>query len=83
MFVLGFRAKRLRQARLADLIHESSNAGEIDSCLVEVHFVEMEGEVSTVLACMNVCRRSRMNSPSLILPLALAGRPSVLDGPCT
>lgn len=39
MFVLGYRAKKLRQAKLADLIHVSAETSHIDieSCLVEVH----------------------------------------------
>lgn len=38
MFVLGFRAKKMRQTKLAELIHQSEGMLNIDSCTVEVHF---------------------------------------------
>lgn len=38
MFVLGYRAKKMRQAKLSDLIHTSEHLTEIESCTVEVHF---------------------------------------------
>lgn len=49
MFVLGYRAKKLRQAKVADLIHVSAETGhiDIDSCLVEVHCEQIIDQVST------------------------------------
>lgn len=41
MFVLGFRAKRLRQGKLADLIHVSEGKMDIDSCSVAIHFCQI------------------------------------------
>lgn len=40
MFVLGYRAKKMRQSRLSDLIYQSpsSTSTPIDSCEVSVHF---------------------------------------------
>lgn len=38
MFVLGFRAKKMRQTKLAELIHQSEGMLNIESCTVEVHF---------------------------------------------
>lgn len=38
MFVLGFRAKKMRQAKLAELIHNSEGHLNVESCTVEVHF---------------------------------------------
>ena len=38
MFVLGYRAKKMRQAKLADLIHVSEGMIDVDSCTVEIHF---------------------------------------------
>lgn len=38
MFVLGYRAKKMRQAKLSDLIHMSEGFVSPESCSVEVHF---------------------------------------------
>lgn len=38
MFVLGYRAKKLRQGRLSELIHNSEGLMNLDSCTVECHF---------------------------------------------
>jgi structural maintenance of chromosome 4 len=38
MFVLGYRAKKLRQGRLSELIHNSEGLLNLESCTVEVHF---------------------------------------------
>lgn len=38
MFVLGYRARKMRQSRLSDLIHMSEGQGEVEECTVEVHF---------------------------------------------
>lgn len=38
MFVLGYRAKKLRQGKLSELIHNSEGMMDLESCTVEVHF---------------------------------------------
>lgn len=38
MFVLGYRAKKMRQAKLSDLIHMSEGLTDLESCTVEIHF---------------------------------------------
>ncbi|EDO15041.1 hypothetical protein Kpol_392p8 [Vanderwaltozyma polyspora DSM 70294] len=38
LFVFGFRASKMRQDRLSDLIHKSENFPDLKSCSVEVHF---------------------------------------------
>ncbi|CCF56568.1 hypothetical protein KAFR_0B02710 [Kazachstania africana CBS 2517] len=38
LFVFGFRANKMRQDRLGDLIHKSEAFPNIQSCSVEVHF---------------------------------------------
>lgn len=38
MFVLGYRAKKLRQGKLSELIHNSEGLLNLESCTVEVHF---------------------------------------------
>lgn len=50
MFVLGYRAKKLRQAKLADLIHVSAETSHVDieSCLVEVHCDQIIDHVQNI-----------------------------------
>lgn len=38
LFVFGFRANKMRQDRLSDLIHKSETFPDLKSCSVEVHF---------------------------------------------
>ena len=38
LFVFGFRASKLRQGRLSELIHKSENYPYLDYCSVDVHF---------------------------------------------
>lgn len=38
LFVFGFRANKMRQGRLRDLIHKSEDFPNLPSCSVEVHF---------------------------------------------
>ena len=38
LFVFGFRANKMRQDRLADLIHKSEKHPNLPSCSIEVHF---------------------------------------------
>ncbi|KAI8928692.1 RecF/RecN/SMC protein [Entophlyctis helioformis] len=41
LFVFGFKAKKMRQGKLSDLIHNSSAFPDLHSCSVEVHFQEI------------------------------------------
>ncbi|CCE64895.1 hypothetical protein TPHA_0J00720 [Tetrapisispora phaffii CBS 4417] len=38
LFVFGFRANKMRQGKLADLIHKSEEYPDLTSCAVDVHF---------------------------------------------
>jgi len=49
LFVFGYRASKMRQGKLSELIHNSAGAGEIDSCKVEIHFCEILDLVSILL----------------------------------
>ncbi|KAI7868002.1 hypothetical protein BDF14DRAFT_1725442 [Spinellus fusiger] len=45
LFVFGYRANKMRQGKLSDLIHSSSKYPNCDSCSVEIHFQEIiDGE---------------------------------------
>ncbi|RKO82947.1 P-loop containing nucleoside triphosphate hydrolase protein [Blyttiomyces helicus] len=41
LFVFGFKAKKMRQGKLSELIHHSANYPDLQSCSVEVHFEEI------------------------------------------
>ncbi|KAJ3250283.1 Structural maintenance of chromosomes protein 4, partial [Chytriomyces hyalinus] len=41
LFVFGFKAKKMRQGKLSDLIHNSATFPNLDSAGVEVHFQEI------------------------------------------
>ncbi|BEI96156.1 hypothetical protein CcaverHIS631_0111050 [Cutaneotrichosporon cavernicola] len=41
LFVFGFRASKMRQGKLSELIHNSAGHESITSCSVEVHFREI------------------------------------------
>ena len=41
MFVFGYRAKKLRQGKLGDLIHKSKQFPNLQECTVEIHFQEI------------------------------------------
>ncbi|KAJ3072602.1 hypothetical protein HDU98_003325 [Podochytrium sp. JEL0797] len=41
LFVFGFKAKKMRQGKLSDLIHKSANLQNLESGGVEVHFHEI------------------------------------------
>ena len=60
MFVLGYRAKRLRQGKLADLIHNSVEGGSVaDSCSVHVHFSTGGGDAGTLVVSRQVWRSGK------------------------
>lgn len=41
LFVFGWRANKMRQGKLSELIHNSQGSGELQSCSVEVWFEEI------------------------------------------
>ncbi|KAJ3127697.1 hypothetical protein HK098_005933 [Nowakowskiella sp. JEL0407] len=41
LFVFGFKAKKMRQEKLGNLIHSSANFPDLDFCKVEVYFQEI------------------------------------------
>lgn len=41
LFVFGYRANKMRQGKLSELIHNSARFPNLDSCSVEVHFEEI------------------------------------------
>ena len=50
LFVFGYRASKMRQGKLSELIHNSANFPDLDECSVEVHFREIIDLVSIKLA---------------------------------
>ena len=46
LFVFGYRASKMRQGKLSELIHNSANYPDLDECSVEVHFREIIDLVS-------------------------------------
>ena len=41
LFVFGYRASKMRQGKLSELIHNSARYPDLDDCSVEVHFREI------------------------------------------
>ncbi|KAF9971964.1 hypothetical protein BGZ73_004997 [Actinomortierella ambigua] len=41
LFVFGYRANKMRQGKLSELIHNSTGSEGVDSCTVEIHFAEI------------------------------------------
>ncbi|TFY64633.1 hypothetical protein EVG20_g5880 [Dentipellis fragilis] len=41
LFVFGYRASKMRQGKLSELIHNSAQYPDLDDCSVEVHFREI------------------------------------------
>jgi structural maintenance of chromosome 4 len=41
LFVFGFRASKMRQAKISALIHNSAQHPDLASCSVEVHFQDV------------------------------------------
>ena len=62
MFVLGYRAKKLRQGRLSELIHNSEGLLNLESCTVEVHFklieIETGGEIENICVARTAFRNN-------------------------
>jgi structural maintenance of chromosome 4 len=44
LFVFGYRAKRMRQSKLCDLIHKSSSCQNLTHSRVEVHFCKIQND---------------------------------------
>lgn len=62
MFVLGYRAKKLRQGRLSELIHNSEGLLNLESCSVEVHFKLIEVESGMEIEDICVSRIAYRNN---------------------
>jgi hypothetical protein len=45
LFVFGYLATKMRQAKLSELIHNSARYPDLQDCSVEVHFREIIDEV--------------------------------------
>ncbi|KAJ2158033.1 Structural maintenance of chromosomes protein 4 [Coemansia sp. RSA 552] len=79
LFVFGYRANKIRQGKLSELIHNSKNAGHLTQCAVEVHFKEIvegpDGATSTDIpgSELVVTRTASQNNQSKYL---LNGRTS-------
>lgn len=52
LFVFGYRASKMRQGKLSELIHHSAGHEQIESCSVEVWFREIVDTVrsATILS---------------------------------
>jgi len=46
LFVFGFKAKKMRQGKLSELIHHSATFPDLDTASVAVHFVDIIDLVS-------------------------------------
>lgn len=60
LFVFGFRASKMRQERISDLIHKSEEYPCLQSCSVEVHF-------KYVLDDPDLGTREPINKPGLVV----------------
>lgn len=61
LFVFGFRASKMRQAKLSELIHNSENYKNLPFCSVDVHFEEIN---STQPENLIVTRKAYRNNSS-------------------
>ena len=46
LFVFGYRANKMRQGKLSELIHNSAKHPNCSTCSVEIHFQEIVDGVS-------------------------------------
>ncbi|KAJ2394657.1 Structural maintenance of chromosomes protein 4, partial [Coemansia sp. RSA 2559] len=73
LFVFGYRANKIRQGKLSELIHNSKNAGGLTHCTVEVHFEEVidgpDGTTSSEVpnSKLVVARTAALNNQSKYL----------------
>ena len=49
LFVFGYRATKMRQGKLSELIHNSARYPDLTECSVEVHFREIIDLVSDAI----------------------------------
>ena len=59
LFVFGYRASKMRQGKLSELIHNSARYPDLDECSVEVHFREIID-----LVCISHCSLQFNNESS-------------------
>ena len=64
LFVFGFRAKKMRQAQLADLIHSSANHPNLDHVRVAVHFADILDGVVVPDSELVVAREAKRDNSS-------------------
>jgi structural maintenance of chromosome 4 len=69
LFVFGFRANKMRQGKLSELIHNSEAAPNLDSCSVDIHFLHVTDnldDTTTAVADSQliVSRRAYRNNSS-------------------
>lgn len=62
MFVLGYRAKKLRQGRLSELIHNSEGLLNLESCTVECHFKLISSDSSEAIESICISRTAYRNN---------------------
>ena len=52
LFVFGYRASKMRQGKLSELIHNSDRYPDLQQCSVEIHFreiIDLVGHVSFII----------------------------------
>lgn len=70
LFVFGFRALKMRQGRLSELIHNSSEGQKLDFCQVDIHFHRvidgLNGDLSEIVpnSELKVSRKAFKNNSS-------------------
>ena len=47
--MFGYRASKMRQGKISELIHNSANYPDLEECSVEVHFREIIDLVSALV----------------------------------
>ena len=53
LFVFGYRANKMRQTKLSELIHSSQGRENLDACSVEIHFEEITDLVKMIV-CFSI-----------------------------
>ena len=59
LFVFGYRSKMIRTKKVSQLIHNSENHQNVQSCTVAVHFQKIIDLVSAVLTDVTFCLDTR------------------------
>lgn len=70
LFVFGFRALKMRQGKLSELIHNSTGGEKLGFCQVDIHFqhvLDVEGKPAQVIANSElvISRKALRNNQSL------------------